>query len=54
MVLYITLRLFFSFVEEIASPSQRVERRWLELVSKGDLVTTLAAGFCNFWSLSLK
>ena len=26
----------------------RVERRWFELVSKGDLVITLAARFCNF------
>ena len=48
---YPLLRLFVSLVEEIASPSPR---KWFELVSKGDLVITVAARFCNFWSLSLK
>ena len=48
-----SLRLFVSFVEERASPN----RGWREgglSSSKDDLVITLAARFCNFWSLSLK
>ena len=50
---YTSLRLFVSFGEGIASPSWG----WTEggLSShQGDLVITLAARFCNFWSLSLK
>ena len=53
MVLYISKA--FCFFRRRDSLSQlRVERRWFELASKGDLVITLAVRFCNFWSLSLK
>ena len=51
MVLYI-IKPFCFFRRRDTLSQSRVERRWLELVSEGDLVITLAARFCNFSSLS--
>ena len=48
------IKAFCSFRRRDSLSQLRVERRWFELASKGDLVVTLAARFCNFWSLSLK
>ena len=53
IVLYIIKA--FRFFRRINILSQlRVVMRWFEFVSKGNFVITLAARFCNFWSLSLR
>ena len=46
MVLYI-IKAFCFFRRRDSLSQLRVERRWFELASKGDLVITLAARFCN-------
>ena len=46
-VLYI-IKAFCFFRRKDSLYQSRVERRWFEFVSKGDLVITLAARFCNF------
>ena len=51
MVLYI-IKAFCFFRRRETLSQLRVERRWFELVSEGDLVITLAPRFCNFSSLS--
>ena len=48
MVLYI-IKTFLFFRRRDSLSQLRVERRWFELASKGDLVITLAARICNFW-----
>ena len=51
--LYI-IQTFYFFRRRYSLSQSRMERRWFELVSKGNLVITLAARFCYFWRLSLK
>ena len=47
MVLYI-IKAFCFFRRRDSLSQSRVERKWFELVSRGDLVITLAPRFCNF------
>ena len=47
MALYI-IKTFYFFRRRYSLSQSRMERRWFELVSKGDLVITLAAQSCNF------
>ena len=51
MVLYI-IKTFYFFRRRYSLSQSRMERRWFELVSMGNLVTTLAARFCYFWRLT--